>query len=403
MAFLDFFRGSSDERIARHFIRSLRGAGEQRRLEYDAAERVVVVYAERGERAQLCYVGNLAREIRAADPAAHESIYLRYALGAIEADGAGSSEYELVRPRLRLLLKDSVYPDHMTLINHNDFPDSKESAFVFEHLPGDVIACCIEEGDQGLRFVKQDDLAKWGIDASTALSDAKANVCALPYTISDPMPARYILNDDSFIASRFVNPRMFDGLPLVGEWVAVIPDRDTFFVVDSANSEAVEGLARLAMQQLKAGERIISGLPFVLRAGHWEIYEAPEPARSLFSNVALQFRAKYWADYKGDLEKDLRNRGLDIFVASLMVREEAGVDAHYCMAVWTKGVNTILPVVDRVFFNDDVRKAIRVAMWPEVVRIMGAEMHREPELPERYRVTAFPNAEQFAAMGARSV
>jgi hypothetical protein len=53
VAYLDFFRGPSEERIARKFVKALRGAGERRRLEYDAAERVVVAFDERGNHAAL--------------------------------------------------------------------------------------------------------------------------------------------------------------------------------------------------------------------------------------------------------------------------------------------------------------------------------------------------------------
>ena len=46
--FLDFFRGSQDERIASRYMTALREAGERRRLAYDANERVVVAYDEQG-------------------------------------------------------------------------------------------------------------------------------------------------------------------------------------------------------------------------------------------------------------------------------------------------------------------------------------------------------------------
>lgn len=405
MGFLDFFRGSRDERIARQYIKALRDAGERRRLEYDSGERVVIAFDDKGHRTQLSYLGNLTREIVAADAAVHEAIYRRYALSAVDqADGERASDYGLVKQRLRILLKDSSYPEYIWLLNENDFPNgAKQSPLVFERVAGDVIACCIEEREQGLRFVTQEDLTSWSVDAARALSDAKANVCALPYTVSDPNPARYVLNDDSFIASRFVNPRMFEGLQVRGEWVAVVPDRDTLFLADSEDLETVAGLARLAQRQLEAGERIISGLPFVLRGGRWEVYKPPESIRALFSNVALQYRAKYWADFKVELQKSLLRRGQDIFVADIMLREVAGIDIQFSMAAWSKDVDTILPAVDKVAFYDDEKKATRIALWPDVVRVMGTEMHREAGLPERYRVQSFPSAQQLVAMGAKSL
>jgi len=156
-----------------------------------------------------------------------------------------------------------------------------------------------------------------------------------------------------------------------GELVAVVPDRDTFFVADSVDLQTAESLALLAKQQLEAGERIITAQPFVLREGRWQVYEPPEAIRSIFSNVALQFRAHNWADFKSALEKDLANRGEDIFVASITIREEPGIEIHHSMAVWSKGVDTILPVVDRVYFYDDDANATRVAVWAHVARVIS--------------------------------
>lgn len=401
---VDVFRGSPQERVARQYIKVLREEGDRRRLEYNADERVVVAYDQHGRAVQRGFIGNLAREVLAAEETAREAIYRRYARGLLEhAHHQVEADYGAVRSRLRLLLKDSSYPDYIALLNRCDFPDSKSSPLVFEHLIGDVIACCIEDGDQGLRFVTEDDLAMWGIEAVVALADARSNVCNLPFTVSETMPARYVLNDDSFIASRFVNTRMFDGLQVRGEWVGVVPDRDTFFVADSEDLEAVADLARLAMRQLETGERIISGLPFVLRAGRWQVYEPPYPILSIYASVALQYRAKYWTDFKAALERDLANRGEDIFVASLTVCNERvrGADTYYSMAVWSKGIDTIMPIVDKVYFFENDKNATHVAPWANVVRVMGTEMCREAGLPERHRVRAFPNAKQFISMGAK--
>jgi hypothetical protein len=402
MRFLDLFQGSSSERIAREYIKALREAGETRRLRYEPETRLVVAYDERGNREQLSFLGNLNREIKSASAEDQAAIYRRYAIAALEVgQGQRSTAYELVRPTLRILLKDSSYPYYIALQNRADFPDAKSLPLVFEHIVGDVIACCIEERDHSLSFVTEEDLANWHTSADTALADAKANVCALPFLVSDPMPQRFVFHDDSYRASRFVNPSMFDGLPVRGNWVAVVPDRDTFFIADSEDLEAVAGLAELAKRQLEKGERMISGLPFVLRGGRWQGYEPPPAIRPMFSNVALQYRAANWTAYKSALEKDLANRAEDLFVASMTIHEEAEAATHYCMAVWQKGVDSILPAVDRVYFYDGDREITRFSQWADVSRTMGTAMQRESGLPEHYRVRSFPDAEQMVAMGAK--
>lgn len=403
MKFFDFFRGSRGRRIAAQYMAVLREMGEHRRLTYDAKEQLVVAHDEHGHPASIRSLNHLSREILAASSGDHEAIYRRYALGTLEVAGDQASSYELVKGRLRILLKDVGYPDYIALSNRCDFPESNPSELVFEHLVGDVVACCIEERAAGLRFVTHGDLSEWQVDAATALADAKANIRALPFVISDPMPARYVFHDDSFQAARFVNPQMFEGIPVRGEWVAVIPDRDTFFVADSEDLETVAGLAGLALRQLEAGERTITGSAFVLRAGSWQVYEPPQALRALFTNVALQYRANDWKGFKAVLEKDLARNGEDIFVAPLQVYEQPDDDTNFSVAVWSRGVETILPQADRVLFYDDRSETARIAHWNDVVGVIGAEMHQQPGLPNRYRVTSFPSAEQLVAMGAKSL
>lgn len=112
MGCLDFFRGSSDARIARQFIKALREAGESRRLEYEAQSRLVVAYDENGNRAQSSFIGNLAREIRSASAEARDAVYLRYALSAGRSGRAYSQccrvdegcGHDITRCRHRLFL-----------------------------------------------------------------------------------------------------------------------------------------------------------------------------------------------------------------------------------------------------------------------------------------------------------
>src|SRR3954465_10811100 len=66
MGFLDFFRGSPSERIARQFIKALRQAGVTHRLEYEPDENQIGFYDASGSRVRVSFLGNLRRELEAA-------------------------------------------------------------------------------------------------------------------------------------------------------------------------------------------------------------------------------------------------------------------------------------------------------------------------------------------------
>lgn len=400
MGIFDLFR-SPKERVARRYIEVLRELGELRRLEYDAKEQLVVAFNHEGAKEQIGYLGNLQREISGAPEADHAAIYRRFATGQINASKtAEKRSFESVRSSLRILLKDSTYPSYIALMNEVEFPGAKETDLVFESIAADIIACCIEETEASLRFIKTDDLEEWGVTSQEALSAAKRNVCELPYEICQGN-GRFVFANDSFIAARLTNTNIFADHKAANEWVAVVPDRDTFFFVDSGDIEGLVGLANLAVSQLQKGERTISAVPLVFRDEHWQRFDPPATAREAFGNAERQFQAAQWNDYKGALEKKFAVTGQDIFVATCNVYEEVGSDAHFSMAVWSKDVDTFLPMVDRVYFYDGFTKQTRVAMWSDVIRIMRQCMERENSAPLHYRVRAFPNSEQFIAMGAK--
>ena len=77
MGFLDFFRGSSGERIARQLMKALREAGVTHRLEYEPQENQIGFYDASGSRVGSSFLGNLRRELEATAADSHAAIYRR--------------------------------------------------------------------------------------------------------------------------------------------------------------------------------------------------------------------------------------------------------------------------------------------------------------------------------------
>jgi Protein of unknown function (DUF1444) len=402
MALFDFFRGSKQERLAKRLISALREAGEARQMVYVADENVIAILDSAGARAQVAFLGNLIRELEASPESEHDAILRRYAASALDTSRDRSArDYQSVRPSLRILLKDETYPDYIALQTRIDLPDGNPARNVFELVAGDIIACCIEELDNGLRFVTEADLDSWNVSAEQALRDAKDNIAALPCEVHQSKQTYFVFADDSFQAARLVNAALFATRPARGSWVAVVPDRNTFFLAESENLEGLELLARLAEKQCEEGDRLISGTPLVMRNGAWTVFEPPETVRVPFENAVRRFATTRWNDYKAVQEANFKRDGIDVFVASLRLYENETTKAYWSDVVWSKGVDAILPVADRVVFFEDESAPLRLASWEATFRVMSEFMKRVDGLPVRYRVQTFPTAEQFVAMGAQ--
>ena len=211
----------------------------------------------------------------------------------------------------------------------------------------------------------------------------------------------FVFADDSFQSARLVNTDLFRDLPVRGAWVAVVPDRNTYFLSNSEDLEGLAGLARLAEKQCAEGDRLVSGTPFVLHDGTWQVFEPPGAVRVLFDNVARRFAETRWTDYREVLQKDLEKRGDPAFVASLKVYRHDESPAYWSEVVWSKGVDTILPVADRVVFYEGEGLPLRSATWANVLRVMEPAMLKLDGLPIRFRVNTFPTPEQMVAIGAQ--
>jgi hypothetical protein len=400
---LDFFRGSKNERIAKRLIEEFRALGEMRRTEFDAAEALVYLLGDDGKRVGTVNLYHLRHELERSPKSEHDAIYRRYGSGALAVGEDRPENFEQVRGRLGILLKDATYPAFLDLLNRVEHGAEKEDPLVWRLIAADVIACCIDENDSGLHFLKQSDLHRWKVDAEEVFAQAITNVRSRDFERGSSGSAHFFNAPDSYIAARILCEEQIRALPLRGLPVAVVPDRDTLFIVGSEDEEGLAALARLVARQLTEASRHITARPLVLTPQGWREFEPPASSRSAFGNVARQLDGSRWDDYASSLEKDLAARGEDVFVAKLSVLEKAGEEAYFTSIVWSKDVDSILPVADRVHFFEAEREPIRVASWADVMRVMGSVMQKMDGQPERYRVNAFPSSEQLVAMGARVV
>lgn len=402
MGILDIFRGSPDERIAKRLMTELRARGEKRQMEYDKAAGLVFTLDENGARSSFRNIANLRYELEHTPAAQHDDVYRRFVSSLVEGTPEAPRDYATVRPRLTLLLKDDSYPAFMHLVNRTELPDGEHLPPISWPVVGDVIGCCVEESDNGFRFIGESDLQTWGITRDQLLADTLASLRARPWEIDSIAGGFLGRSDDSNTSSRLLDETRIRNLPLSGKPVAMVANRDSLWIVGSEDESALLALAQFADKALREGNRHISGRPFVLTDGGWQVFTPPASSAVAFGNLAHLYSQMYWREFKEVLEKYLLQQNQDVFVASLQVYEVPGSEAFVSRVTWTKTVDTIMPVADEVIFVEIDTKAMRVARWADVVRVMETAMIVSSDLPLRYRVNTFPTPEEFAAMGARA-
>jgi hypothetical protein len=110
---------------------------------------------------------------------------------------------------------------------------------------------------------------------------------------------------------------------------------------------------------------------------------------------------EYCNDQKGQLDKLYAQKGNDLFVASYKVNK-AKDGEHSSFSVWSKGVPSLLPETDTVYFFDPSlpkdQQVVAKASWANVISVAGDLLLDTKMFPTRYYVSKFPSADQLALL-----
>jgi hypothetical protein len=114
--------------------------------------------------------------------------------------------------------------------------------------------------------------------------------------------------------------------------------------------------------------------------------------------------AGLYAEQKELLDKVHEKEGVDVFVATYMASRHAETESHNSVCSWAKGVPTLLPVAEQVYFYDpdlpEGQKVLAQADW-DIVRFHCGQLMTMTDHPlRRWRVEAFPTVEQLEAVRA---
>jgi len=257
-----------------------------------------------------------------------------------------------------------------------------------------------------IAIISQDTLDNWGVGFQLALDVACRNLAEHSNGRFERPAAGVYLSPwkDNHDASRLILIDLLRELPVKGDHLAMVPNRDTLIVT---GSEDVKGLAKMAelTEQATGEPRFMTGLPVKLQWDRWVPYrlEPGHPLHQRFERLRLQTAFRDYAEQKNLLERLHEKTGQDVYVADFNAVEsrETGKLRSYC--VWSKDVVILLPRADQIcFYADDRPEAARIAAfapWSRVREIVGDLMVQKLSYPERYLVEAFPTEEQLARIG----
>ena len=253
--------------------------------------------------------------------------------------------------------------------------------------------------------ISDTQLRRWNIDFDDVMKTARDNLWRMSNeSFHQPQKGIFVSPwQDKHDPSRLILHDLIWQLDVKGDHVAMIPNQNHLIITGSDDTPGLLRMAALA-EALIQEDRPISGIAIQLIGNKWETYlpEQNHPAYLLFNNLRVQSIAYDYYRQRQLLEPFYIKNGEDVNVANVLPLQEQATEASFTSAVWTEGVNTLLPRVDKIGF---IRTAIQsegeilgVAEWDNVMNIVGDMMQPIGMYPERYRVTTFPTQEQLSAM-----
>ena len=217
-----------------------------------------------------------------------------------------------------------------------------------------------------------------------------------PTHIRLPRPTRRIPPD----AYRLLLLDSIRQMPVKGDHVAMVPNRDTLIVTGAEDEEGLKGMIALAKDALQQ-PRMISGLAFCLVGDEWLPWlpDASHPTYGELRTLQVQSHGQDYSEQKSLLDRLHEKTKQDIFVASFSAMEHKDTKELTTYCVWSRGVLALLPRTDLIAFVQEGKDPL-MAKWDRVAEVVGHLMEPLDIYPQRFQVSDFPTDEQLAAMGA---
>jgi len=390
----------SPTRFAQKMIRGLRASGLRGPVKYNPDGNRLLLD---GDADRVMYLDNAYSEFCAAPLRRRRQVFQNYLRAFTQTPPTPPDDYAEAKPNILPRIRDRFYYEEIRLRFRVDGANLLE--IPTRPIAGQLAVELVYDFPDSVGTITQAQLDKWGVTFDEAMAVARDNMWRISnQPFGQPAPGFHVSPwHDNHDASRLLLHDLVWQLKVNGDHVAIAPTRDVLLVTGSND---VVGLRRMLSMAEAAFQDTRANLAGAvrLRGSTWEPLDLP-PEHPVYlgqKNFDAQIWAVAYERQKGLLEAQHAKSGQDVFVASVILTEEADTGRYLSMATWTKGVETLLPRVDRIFFVDmdepESQRDVRSVAWDDAVRDFRSLMTPMGLYPERWRVREFPTPEQLRAL-----
>jgi hypothetical protein len=264
---------------------------------------------------------------------------------------------------------------------------------------------------QAMRSIIQDDLDQWQVSLYEAVEAARQNLEQIDHVSfaclqGDRGEGVYLsTTGDNYDASRVVLLDLIRKMPVRGDHVAMVPNRDTLILTGSDDEAGLTIMCKVADDSFNK-PRPISTVALRLVDEAWESWlpEPGAPCQAKLRELRMRTLGMEYNDQKELLDQIYGQSGEGLFVASFRATQRKDTRQISSYSVWSEGIDTLLPETDDVLLlrgdaAADKIDVVAAGSFERVRDVAGDLMQPLGTYPERYRVKSFPTAQQLAAIG----
>jgi hypothetical protein len=400
MGLLSRLRGTPEDRFAAEVLDAVKATGAVAKAWY-APETFAIGWRRNAQDNDgWIYLSNTFRETAEMDRRERADQVRRLVAGMIATGTVGDS-WEECRPLLRPVLRTATFG--LGAPGHTARPLSRPALpFLNEFVVIDM--------PDSMAYVSAARLDDWSVTASEVFEAARANLAdlaerALTACSKDgPTSVRFVDDGDAYYTSMLLVDGFLAGMSarVGGRPVAFVPDRNTLLVVPD-QPDMVADLLKMAEEEFGRSVRSISPMAYTVDdAGTVVPYsgEGSGPLAARLRRAEAILATTEYATQKEAIEAQHEKEGIDIHVAALVAVARDADDSLFTLAVWSDGVETLLPQAEFIGFTDGGQP------WLVPWGVVAAEVHLMPAddlHPERYRVSAWPAPEVVDRLRARAI
>ena len=398
MGLLDgWFGPPKPDKFANMLAAALRDAGDTREYVYEPDE-FRLVFSENGQPAGVTNLGNMYNQFCEA-PRTERSGYLKTIVrAALSHFKMLPDDFEDASHDVQPKLWTRASFEKMRLRQMLDGGQSPDipAQLIGEHL----LAGPVYDLPESIRSLSNDELDGWGVSYYEIMEVARRNLEEMESTFAAIGDCLYAsLTGDSYDASRILLTDLIRKMQVDGDYIAMIPNRDSLLITGSDDDDGLKMMLDIAEDQIQQPYSML-GTPLRLDCDEWIDWnpDASHPLYRRFRDMELQWLHAEYAEQKSLMDAINEQQQSPQFVATFSVVEtESGELFSYC--VWSDGVETMLPKTDRIMFFREGEDIVAGGAYDEVTAIVGNLMQPTEDYPARFHVSQFPDNAPLAAIG----